>query len=722
MSVLIPAYKDFKQERHIGEHTIFLPDPPDLKKIHYKELPKEKQYFRRSYLPDNWATMPKDDRNIFANWQWDIRGRENEKGEGFWFWNNGKLEWMSPNHYVYCNWWRIGKVQIPKEYLEDKRDIYYPFFTDADRDWHYLADHCFDDPACGGLFSIEFRRGGKTYRMGCYQYEKISKTHDAKGGTQSRDDTDSYNVFEKIIYGWRNLPPFFKPVDIGNNNPVTNLVFDEPKKINTKVTQKTYSDVLHSWIDYGNASEGYYDGKEQLINIQDEIGKIQAKRGINLLERIRVVVECCFIMGQKVGMVLASTTVEEMEKNGGKQAKDLWNRSTTLDSDAKRFPEIFSQGVALDEFGSTMSKLKRYFRPSYKGFLGLDDKGVCFVDRYGNSDEERTKSYFLKKRANKKGAELASEKRKFPLTIEDCWTSDIKKASFDTIRIEDQLAYNETLAPSLKLGQLHYPMRGNFYWIEKNKSAGFAPDENGRWTVVWLPHENNRNKSFIDENGFQNPACTDTGCFGLDPYDHRSTADNRKSNAGSYGVLKHDALNPAMSMVTVTEYLNRPETPEIMYDDIAKQCVMFGWEVFAENQKPGCVNYFVNQGLEKYLGGTVAETEDDYWHDETKKNKTYGVSTAGGEIRGQMLESVESYVYRYVGKLENGTFGKCFFDILLNQLKDMEHGGDWTKYDAYVGFSLALLGCRRYKPKEEKHELVNMFPRFRIEGNNSYKI
>ena len=116
-------------------------------------------------------------------------------------------------------------------------------------------------------------------------------------------------------------------------------------------------------------------------------------------------------------MVLASTTVEEMEKNGGKQAKDLWIRSTTIDEEAKRYPEIFSQGVALDEFGSTMSKLKRYFRPSYKGFLGLDDKGVCFVDRYGYSDEERTRTHFLKKRANKKNAELASEKRKFPLII-----------------------------------------------------------------------------------------------------------------------------------------------------------------------------------------------------------------------------------------------------------------------------------------------------------------
>ena len=721
MSVLIPAYKDFKQERQIGEHTILLPDPPDLNKIHYRDLPKEQQFFRRTYLPNNWSTMPKDDRNEFANWQWDIRGREGEKGEGFWFWNNGKLEWMSPNHYFYCNWWRIGKVQIPKEYFSDARDVYYPFFTDADRDWHYLADYCFDDPSCGGLFSIEFRRGGKTYRMGCYQYEKVSKTHDAKGGTQSRNDTDSYNVFEKVIFGWRNLPPFFKPTDIGNSNPVTSLVFDEPKKINTKSAQKVYSDILHSWIDYGNAKEGYYDGKEQLVNIQDEIGKIEQKTGIDLLERIRVVVECCYIMGKKVGIILASTTVEEMEKKGGKQAKDLWIRSTTIDNEARRYPEIFAKGTALNQSGFTVSKLKRYFRPSYYGYLGDDGKGTFFVDRYGYSRTELAKAHLIAERENRQGADLAALKRKFPIVVEDCWTSDIKKSAFDTTRIEDQLMHNEMLLPGSSNGELHYPVKGNFYWIEKNKEAGFAPDDNGRWMVTWLPPHKDRNRHYIDEDGYQNPACRDTGCFGLDPYDHRVTAYNNKSDAASYGVRKYDVLNPSMSMVPVTEYLCRT-TPETMYDDIAKQCVFFGWEVFAENQKPGCVNHFIMNGLDRYLGNTIAEREDEYWHDETKKNRTYGISLSGTEARGQLMETVESYVYRYVGKLENGIFGKCYFNNLLNQLKDMEHGDDWTKYDAFVGFGLALLGCKRFTPKEEKPQLIDMFPKYRIDGHQSYRI
>src|ERR1035441_2005905 len=109
MSLLLPQYKDWKQERQIGEHIVILPDPPDLKHIHYRDLPEEKQFFRRTYLPNDWNLLTKEERNKFANEQWDIRGREGEKGQGFWFMNGGQLEWMSPNHYFYSNYWRIGK-------------------------------------------------------------------------------------------------------------------------------------------------------------------------------------------------------------------------------------------------------------------------------------------------------------------------------------------------------------------------------------------------------------------------------------------------------------------------------------------------------------------------------------------------------------------------------------------------------------------------------------
>jgi hypothetical protein len=715
--VYVPKYKKFNQERQIGEHTIYLPDPPDLHKIAYRDLPKEKQFFRRTYLPKNWDFMLKEERNEFANREWDRRGREGEKGEGFWFMNNGNLEWMSPTHYFYCNWWRIGKVQIPNEYYSDPRDRYYPFFTDADRDWHYLADDCFWDKHCGGLFTIEFRRGGKTVRISSYQYEKVSKTHDAKGGTQSRDDTDSYNVFEKIVFGWRNLPPFFKPVDTGNNNPVTNLVFDEPKKVSTKNLKKTYSDVLHSWIDYGNASEGFYDGKEQLINIQDEIGKINAKRGVNLLERIRVVVECCFIMGEKVGMVLGTTTVEEMEKAGGKQAKDLWLRCTTLDEEAKLNPKIFPMGKAVDELGYTNSKLKRYFRPSFKGFLGLDSKGKCFVDRYGYSDEERTKEYFLKKRANKKGAELASEKRKFPLEINDCWVSDVKKSTYDTDRIEQQLEHNQTLPPNV------LPIRGNFVWAngKADTTVEWHPCENGRWLVAWLPPFEKRNKSIM-RFGKKAPANTEDGAFGLDPYDNKVTVDDRKSDAASYGYRKFDPMSPYDTGIFICQYVNRPPLPEIMWEDMILQAVFYGWEILIENNKIGTINHFRQRGYYNYLMDRPEETMvKNAPTDPDKMEK--GIPMSGDEARMSLIYATESYIVNKVGLIEKEGekpyMGKNPFNELLTDWLEFDFEQKWTKFDKMVGAGLALLGARKHTPKPTEAKVYKFFNTYALQGNQS---
>lgn len=713
--MLFPKYNNFNTERQIGEHRIFLPDPPSLKDIHYKDLPKEKQFFRRTYLPPDWSLLPREDKNKFANEQWDIRGREGEKGTGFWFWNNGNLEWMSPNHYFYCNWWNIGKAEFPKEYITDPRDTQYPFFTDADRDWFYLADDCFYDKNCGGLFTIEFRRGGKSYRVACYQYEKISKTHNSRGGTQSRDDSDSYNVFEKIIFGWRNQPPFFKPIDTGNNNPITSLIFDEPRKISTKNLQKIYSDILHSWIDYGNANEGFYDGKEQLINIQDEIGKITTKRGVNLLERIRVVVECCFIMGRKVGMVLGTTTVEEMDKSGGKQAKDLWIRSTTLDSDAKLNPKIFKDGKALDETGQTMSKMKRYLRPSYKGFLGYDIDGVPFVDRYGYSNEEKTKEYFLKKRKNKKGAELASEKRKFPLCIEDCWVTDVKKNTYDTDRIEQQLQYNATLSQNIF-------SVGNFVRKDGQKDGivEFHHREDGRFKILWMPKPEDRNKAIM-KFGLKAPANTDVGAFGLDPYDNKTTVDDRMSDAACYGFRRFNSLDPYNTGMFVLEYVNRPPLPEIMWEDMVMACEFYGWEMLIENNKIGTINYFRMRGKINYL----MFVQEQLFVQNSPLRKEPGIPLTGDEPRQELIYTIEDFIGKKVGLIEEEGkepyMGKCYFDKFLRNVIEYDFEQKWTKFDSMVAGGLALIAARKeIKKYENKKHRQSIFKQYNI-GNGSYR-
>ena len=701
----LPKY-DFNCERKIGEFTIILQSPPDLNKIAYKDFPKEKQFFRRTYLPEDWKFKTQEEKSVFAREEW------RKRNEGFWFYNNGNIEYMSGSHYFYANWWRIDRAEIPKEFIFDYRDYNYPFFVDADRDWHYLADYCYDDAKCCGLFTIENRRGGKTSRVTSYEYEKVSKTKNAQGGIQSRNDMDSKKIFGKLVYGWRNLPYFFKPTDTGEKNPAKTLRFDEPRKRDTKSQLKEISDTLHSWIDYENAKEGAYDGQPQLINIQDEIGKISKDEGIDLLERIRVVRECTMKGSTVVGKILGTTTIEEMEKRGGKQAKDLWERSTTLDENAVMLPQVYKNKKARDDNGFTLSGLYRYFKPSYMGLWGSDTDAVPFIDRYGYSQIDKAKAYLERRRSNKSGADLSSEKRKYPLIIGDCWVSDSKKSVYDSTRLEQQLQFNQ----SLPLSTL---VRGNFIEKDgiKDGIVEWHPTPEGKWLVAWLPKFEDRNK-FTIQYGKKVPANTEMGCFGLDPYDNKITVDNRKSDAASYGYLKFDPMKPNESGIFISEYVNRPKLPEIMWNDMIMQARFYGWEILIENNKIGTINYFRMRGYEKYLMERPEETKGDNYSRTKEAEK--GVAMSGEDARMGLIYATESYIASNVGLIEKENespyMGKCYFDKLLNQWLEFDFDQKWTKFDSMVGAGLALLGARKHIPKKNNDAPIKLFQQYRSNG------
>jgi hypothetical protein len=130
-------------------------------------------------------------------------------------------------------------------------------------------------------------------------------------------------------------------------------------------------------------------------------------------ERWNIVREC-FVTGRKViGKALITTTVEEMDKKGGKNFKTLWDNS-----DLK----------VRDDNGFTKTGLYRYFKPAYYCLEG-------FIDEYGNPLIEDATTFLTNKRNGADGKGLASEKRKYPFKVEDAfgivygsfWEEDIKE-------------------------------------------------------------------------------------------------------------------------------------------------------------------------------------------------------------------------------------------------------------------------------------------------------
>lgn len=682
MSILLPKYKGFSQEKEIGEYKILLPDPPNLNLIANRNLAQSKQKFIPEWYSDKQMYSWDDEkRQSFEDSEWEKREK------GYWFYNNGNLEWITGTHYFYIGWWKI--------------DVGLPSFVDSDRDWYYMWWYVQNNPKARGFINLENRRGGKTWKGTCCLYEATSKTPNKQSGIQSKTDTDASKVFKKLVFSWKKVPYFFKPVDVGENNPKSQLEFSEPSRRDTKNQRKEYGLVLDSFIDYESSNEEAYDGTKQLVNYQDEIGKTKKS---NVNERIKIVKECVMDGSDVIGKIIATSTVEEQDKKGGANCKLVWDGA---DPDPNK----------LMPNGETQNGLLRYFKPSDYGYRGKDEKGVPFVDEYGYSDRPRTKSYIERTLAAiKLNEDKNSYRRKYPLYIADCWVRDSKKAMYDLTKIEQQLRHNETLPDNILV-------RGNFVWRGgiKDTTVEWAPNPDGKWLVSWMPKVDDRNKS-VQRFGKRAPANTEEGCFGTDPYDSNTTVDDRKSNAASYGFRKFNPMNPYETGIFVCEYVNRPPMADIMFEDILMQCVFYGWEVLIESNKIGCINHFLRRGYANYLMRRPEETQTD---SSRKMKEDYGIPMSGTEARQSLIYAVESFVINRVGLIQEENkepyMGKCYFEKLLKSLQEFDFDADWTIFDEMVGAGLALLGARKYVEKKKDLRRVAFFNTYNNNGNESIR-
>lgn len=665
---------DFIRKRQVGELLITLPEPPIESQIANYNLPQKEQKWKSTPIPRDFDRLPYEEQLTFI--RKELRIRE----EGYWFYNNGNIEYLTGIHYFYLTYW----------YLPEGL----PIFTDADRDFFYFWDYCVKDPQCFGMLDIENRRGGKTAKSTCILYEYASKTKNVNCGIQSKTNTDGKAVFNKLKGSWKKLHSIWKPTDTGETNPASALRFEEPSKRNTKGDRKTYKDVLNSVIDFQPAVEEAYDGYPLHRLFVDEFGKTIE---VNVLTRWNIQKFCLinpYSTGESdiIGKAIFTTTIEELERKGGKNAKALWDTSNPLDR---------------GKDGRTRSGLYRYFKPAFYGY-------AKFVDEYGYSDKESAKSYLMKQREGLSGAALYDLIRKQPFNPEEAFIVSDRTEVFPAYKIYEQQHYNDTL---------YEPMYqiGNFEWV--NDKVEFFNNPNGRWKVAWQLSGEMSNKQEMRRNGVA-PGNTSFGLIGVDPFDHTTTVtternENRRSNAAMYLFRTFDPLEPIRSGCFILEYINRPPLVDILYEDILKTAIYYGVEVLPETAKPGVIEHFRRRGFINYIKKTnvadLTKNGADKWIE--------GISTSGVYTRESLMSHTVTYIYENIGKWDKATqqkrgvegeyYGFCPFEELMNQWLTFDPN-DWTKYDAVVASSIAILGTKNLrviKKKKSSFNINDYFPR-----------
>lgn len=649
----LEGYKNFERKRLIGEFYVTLPEPPeDPASIANYGLPIEEQKFKPIAAPtdaeyDSWTDAEQD--KFFLS---ELAKVHN----GYWFYNKGNLEYITGVHYFYLSYWKLKKIGLPS-------------FRDLDRDFFYAWDHSVKDLNSYGLAYIAKRREGKTSKFGCILYIDTILNREVHTGIQSKTGEDAKGIFtEFIVDTWKKLPKYWKPTDSGETNPLTSLKFFEASKKGK--SEKSYKEVINSFIDHKTTVVSAYDGKQLFRWGLDEFGKITLLSAFELFEQTKP----CLTNGN--GRALLTTTVEEMEKFGGKYAKEIWDGSDCRD------PSKWT------------TDLYRLFFPAYYG-LDTGRPGQCFIDEWGYSDVDAAKAFLEGKRAKLKGSSLAGEKRKYPFTIQEAFRID-KDSVFDTARIYDQLEHNANLHNQL--------VRGNLQWEDINKPFGrvkFVHNENGRWLIYKMPANEDRNKwKYI--GSYMAPANVDKFSSGCDPVDHHKVYSNKESHAASFVYRNFDGFDKQNTDIFVASYYARPPKIEDFFLDMAMQCIFFGTELLCESNKAGLINYFIFNGLKKYLTIRPDIMDPD--------KEQYGIPMTGEAPRSLLIRSIQTWVYDNLGHQEetdpNGNvikewMGNCQFDDLLMELPEFDVE-DWTIYDRSVAAGLTLIAKSKTLIKKKK--------------------
>ena len=254
-----------------------------------------------------------------------------------------------------------------------------------------------------------------------------------------------------------------------------------------------------------------------------------------------------------------------------------------------------------------------------------------------------------------------------------------KSSLFNLTKIYQQIDYNDSLIME------HHVTRGRFYWKDgiKDSEVIWTPDSRGRFKVSWTPKKGLNNAKYT-KHGVFFPSNEHIGAFGCDSYDISGTVGGGGSNGALHGLTKY-SMAEAPSNEFFLEYVARPQTAEIFFEEVLMACVFYGMPILVENNKPRLLYHFKNRG---YRGFSMNRPDKHY----TKLSKTEkelgGIPNTSEDIKQSHAAAIESHIEKYVGLDLDGGYragdqmGSMYFTRTLE---------DWARFDISAELSSMLV-------------------------------
>lgn len=690
---------------NISGLNIALPKTP--KDCFKRSNSKAEQYWERQPIPKElsriqsifqWNEMAAEFKNRWVDY---IENEFDLREQGFWFMNNGTPTYITGSHYMYLQWSSI--------------DVGYPDFREANRIYWIFWEACKADERSFGMIYLKIRRSGFSFMSSSECVNIGTLARDARIGILSKTGADAKKMFtDKVVPINNRLPFFFKPIMDGMDKPKTELAFRVPA---SKITKKNMYDIdsdaidgLDTSIDWKNTEENSYDGEKLIFLAHDESAKWVKPN--NIQNNWRVTKTCLRLGSKIIGKCMMGSTSNALSK-GGQNYKDLYEDSMVGSRNANGQTKSGLYGLFIPMEWNMEGFIDIYGMPVFykpetpiKGVDGMMIKNGAV--EYWEAEVDSLKS---------DSDALNEFYRQFPRTTSHAFRDESKQSLFNLTKIYQQIDYNDSLVKE------HFLTRGSFHWKDgiKDSKVIFTPDSRGRFLVSWTPAKHLQNNVHI-RNGSKYPGNEYLGSFGCDSYDISAVVGGRGSNGSLHGLTKFH-MDEAPVNEFFLEYIARPQTAEIFFEEVLMACVFYGMPILIENNKPRLLYHFKNRGYRNYC----LNRPDKQYNKLTKTERELGgIPNSSEDVKQSHASAIESYIERYVGfdlagaYRESDEMGTMPFTRTLEDWAKFDIN-DRTKFDASISSGLAIMANQKhlYLPEKKDSKIIVNFARYSNEGTTS---
>ena len=687
---------------------IALPATPD--KCLQRHVSKVEQYWERQELPRElariqsifqWNEKPKEFKNRWVDY---IENEFDFREQGFWFMNNGVKTYITGSHYTYLQWSSI--------------DVGYPDFREANRIYWIFWEACRADPRSFGIIYLKIRRSGFSFMSSSECVNVGTLARNARIGILSKTGPDAKKMFtDKVVPINSRLPFFFKPIMDGMDKPKTELAFRIPA---SKITKNNMYDAdntevegLDTSIDWKNTDDNSYDGEKLLFLAHDESGKWT--KPVNIKENWRVTKTCLRLGSKIIGKCMMGSTSNALSK-GGQNYKDMFEDSDISKRNANGqtksglyslfIPMEWNMEGFIDKYGHPV------FRKPDEPVMGVDDIWITngAID-YWDAEVDSLRS----------DADALNEfYRQFPRTQSHAFRDESKQSLFNLTKLYQQIDYNDAMIKE------HYLTRGLFSWKDgiKDTQVIWTPDSRGRFLISWAPPKHIQNNVHI-RNGIKYPGNEHLGSFGCDSYDISAVVGGRGSNGALHGMTKFH-MDDAPTNQFFLEYVARPQTAEIFFEEVLMACIFYGMPILVENNKPRLLYHIKNRG---YRGFSINRPDKQMAKLTKTERELGGIPNTSEDVKQSHASAIESYIEKHVGLDLEAKYrdpeemGTMPFTRTLEDWAKFDIN-DRTTFDASISSGLCIMANQKhlYIPEKKESKLIINFAKYTNEGTTSQLI